>query len=161
MEAGGQMYIRMMADVLRKKEFHLQELLTLTKEQEQLWKAEELDDVAFNETMEKKEVHIKKILEFDSGFQAIYNRIEEELKNHAAEYKEQVLELQQLIAEVTELGVSLQALEQKNKASMEARLLERKKGIKQFKVSRQTADRYYKNMVGMQQGTSYFMDEKQ
>ena len=155
------MYLRMMADVLKKKEFHLQELLTLTKIQEQLLKAEELDDAAFNETIEKKEVHIKKILEFDSGFQAIYNRIEEELKNHTAEYKEQVQELQQLIAGVTELGVSLQALEQKNKTSMEVHLSERKKGIKQFKVSKQTADRYYKNMVGMQQGTSYFMDEKQ
>lgn len=159
MEAGGQTYLRMMSDILRKKETHLQELLTLTKEQEHLLRAEEFDDEAFNRTIEKKDVHIKKIQEFDSGFQTIYNRIEEELKQHGAEMKEEVQNLQRLITKVTELGVSLQALEQKNKASMEARLLERKRGIKQFKVSRQTASHYYKNMVDVQQGT--FMDEKQ
>lgn len=159
MEAGGKTYLRMMADILTKKEMHLQELLTLTKEQEQLLKAAELDDEAFHQTIEKKDVHIKKVQEFDSGFQAIYNRIEEELKQHASEMKDEVQNLQQLITRVTELGVSLQALEQKNKASMEAHLLERKKGIKQFKVSRQTANHYYKNMVDVKQGT--FMDEKQ
>lgn len=148
----------MMADILRKKETHLEELLALTKEQEQLLKAEELDDEAFSRTIEKKEVHIKKIQEFDSGFQSIYNRIEEELKQHRAEMKDDIQKLQQMIARVTELGVSLQALEQKNKMSMETRLQERKKGIKQFKVSRQTANHYYKSMVDVQQGT--FMDEK-
>jgi len=30
----------------------------------------------------------------------------------------------------------------------------------QFKVSKQTADKYYKNMIGMQTGASYFMDQK-
>lgn len=158
MEAGGQTYLRMMADILKKKETHLEELLKLTKEQEFLLKEEELDDEAFNRTIENKDVHIKKVQEFDSGFQAIYNRIEEELKQHRAEMKDDIQKLQQLITRVTELGVSLQALEQKNKASMEARLQERKKGIKQFKVSRQTANHYYKSMVDVQQGT--FMDEK-
>ncbi len=152
------MYLRMMSDILKKKETHLEELLKLTKEQEFLLKEEELDDEAFNRTIENKDVHIKKIQEFDSGFQAIYNRIEEELKQHRAEMKEDIQKLQQLITRVTELGVSLQALEQKNKASMEARLQERKRGIKQFKVSRQTANHYYKSMVDVQQGT--FMDEK-
>lgn len=158
MEAGGQTYLRMMSDILKKKETHLEELLKLTKEQELLLKEEELDDEAFNKTIENKDVHIKKIQEFDSGFQAIYNRIEEELKQHRAEMKDDIQKLQQLITRVTELGVSLQALEQKNKASMETRLQERKKGIKQFKVSRQTANHYYKSMVDVQQGT--FMDEK-
>ena len=47
MEAGGQMYLRMMSDILKKKETHLEELLKLTKEQEFLLKEEELDDEAF------------------------------------------------------------------------------------------------------------------
>lgn len=157
----GCMYLRMMSDILRKKEQHLQELLNLTKQQEHLLKDKEFSEAAFSELMDKKEIHIKKVLEFDSGFQAIYNRIEEELKQHRQDYREQVEELQTMITRVTELGVAIQALEQKNKTGMEAYLSERKHGIKQFKVSRQTADRYYKNMVGMKQGASYFMDEKQ
>lgn len=159
MEAGG--YLRMMTDVLAKKEFHLKELLTLTKAQETLLKAETLDDEAFSKLMDQKDVHIKKILEFDSGFQAIYNRIEQELKDNTADHKEHVKELKHLIASVTELGIALKAMEQKNKNSLEAHFMEQRKGIKQFKVSKQTADRYYKNMVGMQSGASYFMDEKQ
>lgn len=160
-EMNGLTYLRMMTDVLQKKEVQLQKLTELTKEQEKLLKAEEFDDPAFLELIEKKEDHIKKILEFDSGFQAIYNRIEQELKNGKEKYKEQIIELQKLISRVTELGTNLQALERTNKTGMELRLSEKKKGIKQFKVSKQTADRYYKNMIGMKKDASYFMDQKQ
>lgn len=159
--ANGLTYLRMMSDVLTKKELQLQQLTELTREQERLLKAEEFDEESFQQIIDKKEEHIKKILEFDSGFQAIYNRIEEELKNGKERYKDKIVELQGLIVRVTQLSANLQAMERNNKASMELCLSEKKKGIKQFKVSKQTADRYYKNMIGMQKNMSYFMDQKQ
>lgn len=159
-ETKGMTYIRMMLDVLTKKEVHLKKLLEFTLEQESLLKAAEFDEAEFTKQVEKKDGIIRKIEEFDSGFQSIYNRVEEEMKEHKDDYKVQILEMQGLITGITDLGVKLTALEAKNKAALEAKLKEKRQGIRTFKVSKQTADTYYKNMIGMQTGASYFMDQK-
>lgn len=159
-DAKGMTYIRMMLDVLSKKEVHLTKLLELTTEQEALLKEEEFKEAEFAILIEKKSGHLRKIDEVDSGFQSIYNRVAEEMQENKDAYKEQILEMQGLITRVTDLGVKLSALETKNKAALEAKLKDKKQGIRQFKVSKQTANTYYKNMLGMQTGASYFMDQK-
>ena len=159
-DAKGMTYIRMMLDVLNKKEIHLKKLLEFTEEQEKLLKEENFDETEFTRLIEKKDGMIRKIEEFDSGFQSIYNRVAEEMKEHKGAYKEQILEMQRLITGITDLGVKLSALEEKNKTVLEPKLREKRLGIRQFKVSKQTADKYYKNMIGMQTGASYFMDQK-
>lgn len=159
-DAKGITYIRMMLDVLNKKEVHLKKLLEFTVEQEALLKAEEFDEAEFTRVIEKKDGIIRKIEEFDNGFQSIYNRVAEEMKDNKLEYKSQIEEMQNLITKITDLGVKLTALESKNRATLEPKLKEKRQGIRQFKVSKQTADKYYKNMIGMQTGASYFMDQK-
>ena len=159
-ETKGITYIRMMLDILNKKEAQLTSLLELTTAQEQLLKVEEFDEDTFFELIEKKREPLRKLEETDMGFQAIYNRIAEEMKTNKEEYKDQILEMQGLITRVTNLSVKLSALEEKNKASLEAKLQGKRQNIRQFKVSKQTADKYYKNMIGMQTGASYFMDQK-
>jgi len=159
-ETKGITYIRMMIDVLSKKEVHLEKLLELTTEQEALLKKEEFNEAEFALLIEKKSENLRKLDEFDNGFQSIYNRVAEELKNNKDEYKEQILEMQTLITRVTDLGVKLSALEEKNKNALELKFREKRQDIRQFKVSKQTADKYYKNMIGMQTGASYFMDQK-
>ena len=147
----GMTYIRMMLDVLNKKEVHLKKLLEFTLKQETLLKAEEFNEEEFTKQVEKKDGIIRKIEEFDSGFQSIFNRVEEEMKDHKEDYKEQILEMQRLISSITDLGVKLTALEAKNKTALEQKLKEKRQGIRTFKVSKQTADTYYKNMIGMWQ----------
>ena len=159
-ETKGITYIRMMLDILNKKEIQLTSLLELTTAQEQILKGEEFDEDAFGEIIKRKREHLRKIEETDNGFQSIYNRVAEEMINHKEEYKDQILEMQTLITRVTDLGVKLSALEEKNKATLEAKLQGKRQNIRQFKVSKQTADKYYKNMIGMQTGASYFMDQK-
>ena len=76
------------------------------------------------------------------------------------EYKEQILKMQGLISSVTDLGVKLTALEEKNRASLELLFQGRKNNIRQFKIGKQAADKYYKNMIGLTSEKSYFMDHK-
>ena len=118
------------------------------------------EEAEFTLLIEKKAGLIQKIEEFDNGFQSIYNRVAEELKVYKNIYKEQILEMQGLITRITDLGVKLSTLEEKNKMILEPKLKEKRQGIRQFKVSKQTADKYYRNMIGMQTGASYFMDQK-
>jgi len=159
-ETKGITYIRMMLDILGKKEISLQALLELTTAQEQLLKQEEFDEDGFSGLIQQKREHLRKIEEFDNGFQSIYNRVAEELQNHKDEYKDQILEMQARITGITDYGVKLTALEEKNKNSLETRFREKKQSIRQFKVSKETANKYYKNMIGMKTGASYFMDQK-
>ena len=156
----GMTYVRMMLDILSKKEIHLSKLLELTEEQERLIKEEEFNEAEFALIIEKKSGNLRKLEEFDGGFQSIYNRVAEEIQNNKEAYKDQILEMQKLITSVTDLGVKLSALEGKNKAALEFNLQSSKQAIRQFKVSKQTADKSYKNMIGMQTGASYVMAQK-
>ena len=135
-ETKGITYIRMMLDILGKKENHLASLLELTTAQEQLLKGEEFIEEEFTELIAKKRGHLLKIEEADNGFQAIYNRVAEEMKNNKDEYKDQIIEMQSLITRVTDLGVKLSALEEKNKTALEANLQGKRQNIRQFKVSK-------------------------
>lgn len=159
-EIKGITYIRMMLDILNKKEKSLEVLLQATTAQEQLLKKEEFDEDGFTDLMKQKREQLRKIEEYDNGFQSVYNRVAEELNNHKEEYKNQVLEMQGLITKITDYGVKLTALEEKNRNTLEAKFREKKQSIRQFKISKQTANTYYKNMIGMQTGASYFMDQK-
>ena len=153
-------YVRMMLDVLTKKEVYLKDLLTLTAEQEKILKLEEFDEESFNSIIKQKDGIIKKLEELDNGFQAVYNRVAQELTVNKEAYKEQILKMQGLISSVTDLGVKLTALEEKNRASLELLFQGRKNNIRQFKIGKQAADKYYKNMIGLTSEKSYFMDHK-
>ena len=65
-ETKGITYIRMMLDILGKKENHLASLLELTTAQEQLLKGEEFIEEEFTELIAKKRGHLLKIEEADS-----------------------------------------------------------------------------------------------
>ena len=159
-DSKGITYIRMMLDVLVKKEVYLSKLLEFTTEQEHLLKSDKFDENAFMKLVEQKEDVLGRIEEFDQGFQSIYQRVGETLKDNKEQYKEQILQMQSLIAKLTDVGVKISVLEQKNKGLLQQRLQEKKKGIRQFKVGKKTADTYYKNMIKMQTGTSYFFDKE-
>ncbi len=153
-------YLAMMTDILNKKKNLLNELLDCTKEQEKLIKGDDFDEDEFNKIIDRKAELIGKIDEGDDGFQAVYNRMAKELKENTSKYGQQVEELKQLITSVTELSVSVEALEKKNRTALENYFRSRRKDRKQFKVNKQTADKYYKNMMGTQSNRSYFLDEQ-
>lgn len=158
--ANGITYIRMLQDVLTKKEAHLIKILQYTTEQSEILKQSEFDELEFMQLIERKDGILKKIEEFDSGFQSIYNRVQQELAENKETYKDLILKMQGQITRITDLGVKISALEEKNRTALEICLNGKKKTIRQFKVGKQTADRYYKNMVGLQTQKSYFMDQK-
>ena len=68
--------------------------------------------------------------------------------------------MQSLITKITDIGVKISVLEQKNRGLFQQKLQEKKQGIRQFKVGKKTADTYYKNMIKMQTGASYFFDKE-
>ena len=112
-------YLSVLEDSLKKKLQILDELATYTMEQQELLKAEELDYDAFDQLVEKKDPLVQMIMELDQGFETVYDRIKEQLIGHKERYVAQIRTLQDLISELTDKSVKLQAMEQRNKTAVE------------------------------------------
>lgn len=153
-------YLGIMLDTIGRKKKVLEEIYSVTVEQDHLIMAEEFNTDSFSATLEKKEKLINKLEELDSGFTSTYNRISDLIKDQAFEQADKIRMLQNCITEVTELSVRIQALEKKNRTGMESKQKTARQGKKKFTVNRQTADKYYKTQAGISGNNSVFIDKK-
>jgi hypothetical protein len=153
-------YLALLEDSLIKKSNTLDHLILLSKEQETEIARETLDEDRFEEIFQKKDELLQTILKLDDGFEQVYQRVKEELNNHPGSYQKEIGRLTGLITEVTDKGVSLQAIELRNKANLELYLQRKRKGIRDSQVSMKSANNYYKNMANQNQQQSYFFDKK-
>ena len=139
-------YLSILEESLRKKLQILDELTTYTTQQQELLKAEELDYDAFDQLVEKKDPLVQMIMELDQGFETVYDRIKEQLLGHKELYAVQIRTLQNLISELTDKSVKLQAMEQRNKTAVEQQFRKSREKIRQGRQNKQAALNYYKNM---------------
>ncbi|MCH5266038.1 MAG: flagellar export chaperone FlgN [Lachnospiraceae bacterium] len=154
-------YVSMMVDSLKRKETILSELLSYTKEQEEMLKQEELDADRFNETLELKGSRIDELGTIDEGFDTMFKLVEKEIKANSSQYKEEVQTMQTLIGQVSELGMQIQALERQNSERFKKYLAKERKVIHDYRINSKTASGYYQNMANTHKAEqSYFFNEK-
>lgn len=153
-------YLAVMIASLENKNALLEQLITLTREQEALIRGEIIEEKPFNRNLEEKEKRILKIREFDQGFEKLYQALKEELDGNKDKYREKIQRLKELITEITDQSVQLQVLERQNKARMEVYFSNKKRELRNLKKSNQTVLNYYKNMTDHQESQSYFFDKK-
>ena len=151
---------KVLEDTIQKKEQYLDELLSLTRGQEQVLLAEKFSMDEFTSFMDQKEPYIKKISEFDAGFESVFAKMKPEMESYKKEFEPRIRSLQGKIKTVLEKGAALCTLEEQNKARLEYCLKDKKQEIKNFKKSSRTVSSYYKNMAGALSDQSFFMDKK-
>lgn len=153
-------YIQVMIESLKKKKLILEEIVELTKEQEMILRENDVDLERFGLIVEKKQKSIDQLTLLDSGFGKLFERVSEEIQLHKELYKIEIVQMQELIETITDLGVILKTLELRNKTKWVQYSARKKEEIRSFKVSNQTVSKYYKNMSDQHQGQSYFLDQK-
>lgn len=153
-------YINVLADSLQKKQTALQEILKITKQQEELLKIGDFAEEDFLKLVNQKQRYISKMQELDNGFEAIYNRVKVELEAGKEQYRSQITRIQRLIVQVTELGVDIEALEKRNKAQMDKVIEQRQEIIRGKRTNNNGVSNYYRNMLSQQYNQSYFLDQK-
>lgn len=151
---------KVLEDTIQRKEQYLDALLGFTKEQETVLLREKFSMDEFSALMDKKEPYIKKIAEFDAGFEAVFAKIKPVMETYKKEFEPRIRALQLKIKSVLEKGAALCALEEQNKTRLEFCFKDKKQEIKNFKRSSQTVSSYYKNMSGALSDQSFFMDKK-
>lgn len=153
--------LTILSESLDKKLQVLNEIQEYNRKQEQsfLQETANLDD--FDAAIEEKGRLIERLSKLDEGFEAVYDRLAEELKGNREKYQSQIRELQDKIRQVTELGVSIQAQEQRNKKLVEQYFAKAHNNIHQERKNSKAVYDYYKRMSGISMPTSQFMDSKQ
>lgn len=151
---------KVLEDTIEKKNRYLDEVLTLTKAQEEVLLKEQFSMDDFTALMDKKEPYIAKISEFDAGFESVFAKMKPEMETYKKEFEPRIRKLQGMIKTVLEKGAALCTLEEQNKSRLDYCLKDKKQEIKNFKRSSQTVSNYYKNMAGAVTDQSFFMDKK-
>lgn len=140
-------YISVLHGSLRKKLELVKELLEFTKEQNIILNEDDVDIDSFDKIVSEKDIRINEVLEIDKGFDSVFNKIGSTIKANPQEYRQQILELQNLIRTITDIGVEIEGLENKNKEKFSKFILAKREEIKDFKKSNNTAASYYKKYV--------------
>lgn len=153
-------YIQILIDSQDQKVKILEKILELTKEQSELLEDSSFEPDDFTNIIQKKELHIKKLEVLDNGFQKLFEKVKDEITNNKYNYKEEIEELKETITIIADLGTELELKEKTNKRKMETFFTLKKKEIKDFNKSKQTADNYQKNMNGQDDNLSFFFDSK-
>ncbi len=153
-------YLNILEDSLREKLGVLEEISRYNQEQEALLKKPEVSLEELDDNMARKDELIDKLSGLDQGFETLYERIREQLLAGKDAYKAQIKKLQELISQVTEKGVSIQAQEARNKKLVERYFAGEKAQLKQGRQTSKAAYNYYKNMSNSNVMSSQYMDQK-
>lgn len=153
-------YVSIMLQSLERKKKYLQDILNITKNQETIAKDKKFDEDAFEKTIEEKDVLINNINEIDKGFTSVYERVRTEVLDNKDAYKAELSGMQRLIRECVDLGMEIEALEERNRATLEQVFANGFKGIRQVKQTRQIADKYYQSMSNGNVNDSILYDRK-
>lgn len=153
-------YLKVLQESLLKKKEILESILLASEKQREIVSAENVDWDAFDRSIDAKGILIDNLTKLDDGFQNIYDRVREELSGNKDKYKTDIITMQELIHNVTELGAQVETLELRNKALIEKRFTEEHKQIKQSKVGSKVAMEYYQKMNKLNVVDPQLMDRK-
>lgn len=153
-------YLDILEESLQMKLKVLGEISVYNQKQEQLLRKESISLEELDENMRQKDELIQKVTALDEGFETLYERIKEQLLDNKDDYKEQIRKLQQLISQVTEKGVSIQAQESRNKKLIEDYFKKERSQLRQNRQSSKAAYNYYKSVNNTNVVMPQMMDQK-
>ena len=139
-------YLIVLKDSLIKKDNILTDLISKSEEQAEIVKAEPVDWDEFTHIVDEKGELIDEIMKLDDGFETLFARIKEGLEENKEKYKDIISEIKSLVKSVTEKSATLEALEYRNKTSIETAFANTRKEIKQSKLGQKAAADYYNKM---------------
>ncbi len=153
-------YMDMLQDSLRKKLEILDKIMTCQKEESDMLKGGSMDRDVFDRSMTEKVELAESIDSLDDGFEKVYDRIREEMIAHKEGYVNQIRALQNMISEISEKNVLIQAEENRIRLEVENYAKRESAALRQRRDNGKAARSYYNNMKKLNYVGSQFMDKK-
>lgn len=154
-------YLNVLRESLEKKLQIMAEILEYSRSQQEIFRDGEAELEKFDRYVDKKSELLEELTALDSGFEALYRNVSEELERNREQYAPQIKQLQELVAGVMEKSVAIQAQEARNKSLVEDYFRRERAGIAQNRKSSQAAYDYYRRMSNSNTVPPQFMDSKQ
>lgn len=154
-------YLGVLEESLYKKLQLLDKIQMYNEAQYQVFSGDNVQVEKFDAYIEEKGRLIEEVLKLDEGFETLYANLSEQLKNNREQYAEQIKTLQELVKQVTEKSVIVQAQEARNKSLIESYFAKEKEQIGQGRRSSTVAYNYYANVNKSVQAQPQFMDSRQ
>ena len=139
-------YITALIESLEKKRDVLKEICLKNAEQYKLATKVPFPESDFDKNSEEKGVLIYKLNKLDEGFELTYEKVREELGGSKEKYKSEILTMQQLIAEITDLSTKIQADELRNKNALEKYFKGERSKLKGLRSQSRAARSYQETM---------------
>jgi DNA repair exonuclease SbcCD ATPase subunit len=130
------------------------------RQKEILKNYDEVDDKAFEETVDNKGELIDQLLLLDEGFQALFDKVKEELGDNKDSYRDQIKRMQDLIQEITGLSASIEANERRNKKLAESYFSAVRQKMNYSRQTSAAAFNYYKTMNNFKDIPPQFIDKQ-
>lgn len=153
-------YLNILEDSLKKKIDVLERIQEVNEVQTDILKKDPADLEAFDSSVDEKDLYIKELAKLDDGFEALYDKIKQELVGNKQKYADQIRRLQELITQITDRSVAIQAQEERNKALVESCLNKERQQMGQSRRNSKVAYGYYQNMNNKNVSQPHFMDQK-
>lgn len=154
-------YLSVMEESLEKKIQILTKIQEYNQRQQEILQAQNVELEKFDECVDRKDELIEELTALDSGFEALYENLSEELQGNLEKYAQHIKRLQDLVSDVMEQSVTIQAQEARNKKLVEDYFRRERKQLGQTRKNSQAAYDYYKSMSQSNVAPPQFMDSKQ
>ena len=152
---------QVLLESLEKKSRILDAVIKENEAQELLFKQEELDIEALDASTDRMGELAEKLELLDEGFEAVYDRIREELIQNKSAYRTEIKRMQELIAEITEKVVGINAARMRNKLQAETYFKKSRQQIGKATSKIKVSQNYYNNMNRLNYVDPQFYDNKQ
>ena len=151
---------QVLVESLEKKSRILDEIIQENEAQETLLRQDELDLEALDVSADRMGELAEKLELLDEGFEAVYDRIREELIKNKSVYRGEIRRMQELIAEITEKVVGINAARMRNKLQAEKQFKKSRQRIGKATSKMKASQNYYNNMNRLNFVDPQFYDNK-
>ena len=145
---------------LEKKALLLDRMIEQNGVQEGILKQEELDMDAFDEAVNQQGVYLEELDRLDRGFEAVYDRVREELLEDKERYRTEIARMKELIQQITDKIVTINAGNMRNKVLAENQFKKKRVSIGTGASKNKAARNYYNSMNNLNYVSPQFYDSK-
>ncbi len=153
-------YVDIMIQSLQKKIKVLEEIKRVNQSQKELLEDDQADADDFDQTVEDKASLIEQMVQLDSGFDKLFERVQDELNTNKEAYADKIKMMQSLIRQITDYSMEIQAQEARNKELMTRKFVAVRDRAKAVRTNTKAASQYYQNMMQLNYVEPQFMDNK-
>ena len=153
-------YIHIMAESLEKKRDVLGRILELNRQQDFLLQDPNLSPEEFEQNMQFKSSMVDQLNLLDNGFEELYERVRDLLNTNREQYAKEIVQMQELIKDITAKTTQIQAQEVRNRDKAAKKFSDVREQVRGVRNSQKVVKQYYDNMMSARNTNAQMIDNK-